>query len=139
MLSVQVWDEISPLNGIPAEEIFANRDDLDRARGDIFLVFNNGVLSQIEIGTIIRGNYGFAEDLSIEEIANQYLEMREMEAARARERQLTVEELQEQVAMLSYQVMMMEADVVVEEEVVEEQQEEVIEEEKVEEENNGEE
>lgn len=128
MLSVQVWDEISPLNGIPAEEIFANRDDLNRARGDIFLVFNNGVLSQIEIGTIIRGNYGFDENLSIEEIANKYLEMREIEAQRAEERQLTVEELQEQVAMLSYQVMMMEADVaveeVVEEEIVEEQQEE---------------
>ncbi len=139
MLSVQVWDEVSPLNGIPAEEIFANRDDLDRARGDIFLVFNNGVLSQIEIGAIIRGNYGFDENLSIEEIANQYLEMREMEAQRARERQLTVEELQEQVAMLSYQVMMMESDImeeeVVEEEIVEEQQQEEV----IEEENNGEE
>ena len=121
MLTVQVWDEVSPLNGIPAEEIFANRDDLDRARGDIFLVYHNGVLAQIEIGETIRGNYGFDPNLSIEETANQYLEAREIEAQKAKERQLTVDELQEQVAMLSYQVMMMEADVVLEEEVVEEE------------------
>lgn len=120
MLTVQVWDEVSPLNGIPAEEIFANRDDLDRARGDIFLVYHNGVLAQIEIGEIIRGNYGFDPNLSIEETANQYLETREIEAQKAKERQLTVEELQEQVAMLSYQVMMMGADTVLEEVVEEE-------------------
>ena len=121
MLTVKVWDEVSPINGIPAEEVFANRDDLNRARGDIFLVYHNEVLSQIEIGEIIRGNYGFDPNLSIEETANQYLEAREMEAQKAKEHQLTVEELQEQVAMLSYQVMMMEEDVIIEEEQVEEE------------------
>lgn len=121
MLTVEVWDEVSPLNGIPAEEIFANRDDLDRARGDIFLVYHNGVLAQIEIGTIIRGNYGMSPDLSLQQIADEYLRLREEEAQQAKQRQLTVDELQEQVAMLSYQVMMMGADALIEEEVVEEE------------------
>lgn len=115
MLRVEVWDEISPINGVEAEEIFRMRKDLDRARGDIFLVKQGDAVMQIEIGTIIKGNYGFDSNLSIQETAEQYLIKREEEEAKAQEEQMTIEELQEQVAMLSYQVMMYEEDIVSEE------------------------
>ena len=111
MLRVEVWDEVSPINGVEAERIFEMRDDLARARGDIFLVKQGDAVMQIEIGAIIKCNYGFDANLSIQEVAEQYLAKREEEEAKAQEEQMTVEEMQEQIAMLSYQVMMMEANV----------------------------
>jgi len=111
MLRVEVWDEVSPINGVEAERIFEMRDDLVRARGDIFLVKQGDAVMQIEIGAIIKCNYGFDANLSIQEVAEQYLAKREEEEAKAQEEQMTVEEMQEQIAMLSYQVMMLEANV----------------------------
>jgi hypothetical protein len=111
MLRIEVWDEVSPINGVDAKRIFEMRDDLVKARGDIFLVKQGNQVMQIEIGAIIKANYGFDSNLSIKEVAEQYLAKREEEEAKVQEEQLTIEELQEQVAMLSYQVMMMEANV----------------------------
>lgn len=108
MRIVKVWDGKESINGIPAEEVLANRKDLERALGDIFLVLVNGQVTQIEIGATIKSIYNLDENLSIEEVANAYLARREEEEAREREEQLTNEELQEQVAMLSYHIMMLE-------------------------------
>lgn len=111
MRIVKVWDGKESINGVPAEDILANREDLRRALGDIFLVLVNGQVAQIEIGAIIKSIYNLDENLSIQEVAEAYLAIREEEEARVRQEQLTNEELQEQVAMLSYQVMMLENDI----------------------------
>ena len=108
MRVVKVWDGKESINGVPAKDVLANREDLKRALGDIFLVLVNGQVTQIEIGTIIKSIYDLNENLSIQEIAEAYLAIKEEEETRERQEQLTNEELQEQVAMLSYQVMMLE-------------------------------
>ena len=105
--TIEIWDEISPINGISAEEVLANRPDLASAHGDIFLVKENGVIVGIEVGQIIKANLGYAEDMTLQEIADLYLEKRiEMDEAEKIEN-LTVERLQEEVALLSYDVIML--------------------------------
>lgn len=108
MKIVKVWDGKESINGVPAKDILANREDLRRALGDIFLVLVNGQVTQIEIGATIKAIYDLDENLSIEEVAEAYLAKREEKEAREKEEKLTNEELQEQVAMLSYHVMMLE-------------------------------
>ena len=109
--TVKIWDGKEAINVVPADKILANREDLACALGDIFLVIENGHVSNIEVGAVIKSCYDLDENLNIEEVAEAYLVKRAEEEARQAEEQLTIEQLQEQVAMLSYQVMMMEADV----------------------------
>lgn len=107
MSKVKIWDGKTSINGISAEEILANRNDLARALGDIFLVVDDSeeIVSEIQIGKIISSNYGFEAGLSLQEIADKYMEVKAQEALEAEKERLTTEELQEEVALLSYEVM----------------------------------
>lgn len=107
MKSVKVWNGIDAINGISAERILADREDLANALGDIFLVMQGSQVLQIEIGSIIRSIYEFDEEMPIQEVAEAYLAKHEEEKARAAEEQITIDELQEEVALLSYDNMMM--------------------------------
>ena len=109
MSKVKIWDEKSAINGVEAKDILANRDDLANALGDIFLVVDDSeeIVSEIQIGKIISSNYGFETGLSLQEIADKYMEVKKQEALEAEKERLTVEELQEEVALLSYEVIML--------------------------------
>lgn len=103
---VIIWDEISTINGVSAEEVFANRPDLSAAKGDIFLVVDAyNRVNEIQIGSIIASNYNMASGLSLQQIADNYMIKKQEEVEAAEIEQLTNEELQEQVALLSYEVM----------------------------------
>ncbi len=106
MKSVKVWNGVEAINGIPAERILAEREDLANALGDIFLVMQGNQVLQIEIGSIIRAIYEFDEEMPIQEVAEAYLARHEEEKALAAQEQITVDELQEEVALLSYDNMM---------------------------------
>ena len=113
MANVQIWDGTTSINGINAEQILANRQDLANALGDIFLVVNdNGKVTEIQIGSIIASNYGMSADLTLQEIADAYMVKKEEEKLQAEQERLTNEELQEEVATLSYEVMMLQSDTV---------------------------
>ena len=113
MANIQIWDGKTSINGISAEQILANRQDLANALGDIFLVVNdNGKVTEIQIGSIIASNYGFDSSLDIQGIADAYMAKKEEERQQAEEEKLTVDELQEEVATLSYDVMMLQPDTV---------------------------
>lgn len=112
MSKVKIWDGNSSINGISAEVILNNRTDLANALGDIFLVVDDSekVVSEIQIGKVISSNYGFEAGLSLQEIADKYMEAKAQEALEAEKEKLTVEELQEEVALLSYEVTMLQED-----------------------------
>ncbi len=113
MANIQIWDGKTSINGISAEQILANRQDLRNALGDIFLVVNdNGKVTEIQIGSIIASNYGMSANLTLQEIADAYMAKKEEERLQAEEEKLTVNELQEEVATLSYDVMMSKSDTV---------------------------
>lgn len=107
--TVKIWDEQSSINGVPAADVLANRDDLRRASGDIFLVMQGNQVCEIQIGSIIAANYGMEEGMNLQEIADAYMVKKEEEAAAAEVERMGVEELQEEVAMLSYDVMVCQA------------------------------
>ena len=109
MKTIQIWDGQSPINGIEAEVVLANRDDLRRALGDIFLVMQGEQVCEIQIGKIIAANYGMEEGMSLQEIADAYMVKKQEEAEAAEVERMGVEELQEEVATLSYDVMVCQA------------------------------
>ena len=105
-----VWDEVSPINGVEAEVILANRDDLVRAHGDIFLVVDEyNQVSEIQIGTVIAANYGMEPGMELQAIADAYMVKKEEERQAEELERMTTEELQEEVAVLSYDVMVCQA------------------------------
>ena len=83
MKTIQIWDGQSPINGIEAEVVLANRDDLRRALGDIFLVMQGEQVCEIQIGKIIAANYGMEEGMSLQEIADAYMVKKQEEAEAA--------------------------------------------------------
>ena len=105
-----VWDEVSPINGVEAEVILANRDDLVRAHGDIFLVIDEyNQVSEIQIGSVIAANYGMESGMELQAIADAYMVKKEEELQAEELERMTTEELQEEVAVLSYDVMVLQA------------------------------
>lgn len=109
METIKIWDGISEINGVSAEEILSTREDLKRALGDIFLVLDSSgdTVKEIQIGKVIAANYGFESGLSLQEIAELYLAKKIEEEAELKLEIMTNIELQEEVALLSYEVMML--------------------------------
>ena len=110
MAQVQIWDEQSPINGVPAETVLANRPDLVAAHGDIFLVVDDyDRVNEIQIGATIAANYGMEPGMDLQAIADAYMVKKQEEAEAAEVERMGVEELQEEVATLSYDVMVCQA------------------------------
>ena len=110
MANVQIWNGTTSINGISAEQILANRQDLANALGDIFLVVDDyGKVTEIQIGSIIASNYGMEPGMELQAIADAYMAKKEEEKVAAQQEQVTNEQLQEEVAALSYEVMMLQA------------------------------
>lgn len=108
MLKVQLWDGVSPINNVSAEEILANRKDIAANIEDVFLVVNeHGVVSEIQFGKTIASNYGMEPGMNTLEIAQAYLVKKEEEAAKVEEEKVTTDQLEKQVAKLTYDVMML--------------------------------
>lgn len=109
MARVEIWDGKTAINNIPAETVLANRQDLVNALGDIFLVVDDyGKVTEIQIGATIASNYGMEPGMELQEIADAYMAKKEEEKA-AEQEQITNEQLQEEIAALSYEVMMLQA------------------------------
>ena len=110
MQRVVIWDEVSPINGVPAERVLENRPDLVAAHGDIFLVVDDyNRVNEIQIGATIAANYGMEPGMELQAIADAYMVKKEEEAAAAEVERITNDELQEEVAILSYDVMVLQA------------------------------
>ena len=110
MARVEIWNGKTAINNVPAEKVLANRQDLANALGDIFLVIDEyDKVTEIQIGSIIASNYGMKPGMELQAIADAYMAKKEEEAAAAEQEALTNEELQAEVAALSYEVMMLQA------------------------------
>lgn len=110
MARVVIWDEVSPINGVPAETVLANRPDLRVAHEDIFLVVDDyNRVNEIQIGSTIAANYGMEPGMELQAIADAYMVKKQEEEEAAEVERMGVEELQEEVAILSYDVMVCQA------------------------------
>ena len=105
MQRVEIWDEVSPINGVPAESVLENRPDLVAAHGDIILVVDAyDRVNEIQIGATIAANYGMEPGMELQAIADAYMVKKQEEEEAAEVERMSVEELQEEVAILSYDV-----------------------------------
>lgn len=108
-MQIQLWNERTEINGISMEQILANRQDLQSAGVEnIFLVVDEyDKVREIQIASTIAGNYGLDANLLVREVGEAYIAKKEEEERLAEQERITNEELQEEVAVLSYEVMML--------------------------------
>lgn len=105
-----IWDETSPINGVSAETVLANRPDLRAAHGDIFLVISNyNRVQEIQIGSVIADNYNMEPGKTLQEIADEYMIKKQEERESRKLEKSEIEILQEEVALLNYDVMVCQA------------------------------
>ena len=99
MYKIKIWDKIEPINGVNAEKIIKSHKIKDT--DDIFLVLNdyNRVL-ELNFVSIIRDNFNLSYDFSVEQVAEEYLKIKEREKVQEEKEQTTLEEQEARISAL---------------------------------------
>lgn len=95
---VKIWDKKEQINGINAETILANREDLVNEKEVILIVDDNtNRVTNIEIPSIICSNLGLDNSLPALEIGQKLVEHITEQNTKAKQNQVTVEDLKTQL------------------------------------------
>ena len=99
MYKIKIWDKIEPINGVNAEKIIKSHKIKDT--DDIFLVLNdyNRVL-ELNFVSIIRDNFNLSYDFSVEQVAEEYLKIKENEKVQEEKEQTTLEKQEARISIL---------------------------------------
>lgn len=101
MYTYKIWDKKSDINGVSCEEIFETRKDLKNSNDDIFLIKDDyGVVTEIQFKRSIQSIYNMSKELTVEQVAQEYLRIKEDENLKAKKEMLTLEEQQEKISLL---------------------------------------
>lgn len=101
MKTVEVWDKISPINGISAKEVIdSQRIGISE---EIFLVFNGEKVEEIQSKNTISSNYNIDSNLSCEEVAQKYLEIKKEDELKSKEYLEKIEQDKNELEMLKIQ------------------------------------
>lgn len=104
-MNYKIWNKIDKINGVDAEH-FINNLAIRETDGVFLIVDDNDNVSAVEIDRIIKNVYKLDSSLTTDEVAQEYIRIKKEEELLAMEERLTIEELQEEVAILSYEIMM---------------------------------
>lgn len=69
----EIWDKKKPINGCPAEKILENEYQMQNAE-NVYLIKQNGVVTNIEIPDTLRVNNKMRNGLSDDEVIEYYIE-----------------------------------------------------------------
>ena len=99
MYKIKIWDKIEPINGVNAEKIIKSHKIKDT--DDIFLVLNdyNKVL-ELNFINIIRDNFNLSSGFSAEQVAEEYLKIKEEEKVQEEKEQTTLENQDARISIL---------------------------------------
>lgn len=101
MYIYRIWDKKSDINGVSCEEIFETRKDLKNTNDDIFLIEDAyGIVTEIQFKRSIQSIYNMPKELTVEQVAQEYLRIKEDEQVKAEKQILTLEEQQEKISVL---------------------------------------
>ena len=93
-MNVKIWDKKESINGVDAETILENRNDI-RNEENVILIYNEGIVTNIELCSTLKNIYNFDSNLTVEEVANNYLKLLE-----ENKQNITNNDLEERVTSL---------------------------------------
>lgn len=110
MKTVKVWDKKESINGIEASRVMEIKEI--GIMEEIFLVVEGERVAEIQRKSVIASNYNLDLNLTCEEVAQKYLEIKQQEEQKQQqeilnlqEQQQEIEALKKQNAELSYLIM----------------------------------
>lgn len=97
-----IWNKIDPINGIEPQHFI---DSLRIKESDgVFLIGTDlDNIQCVEIDRIIKSNYNLDYSLTTEQVAQEYLRIKEEEKLQAKKEQITLEEQAKKISILEGQ------------------------------------
>ena len=103
-MNFKIWDKKEPINGVDAESILENRNDI-RNEENVILIYNEGIVTNIELCSVLKNIYNFDSNFTVEEVANNYLKLLE-----ENKQNITNNDLEERVTSIEDYLLENEAD-----------------------------
>ena len=99
MYKVKIWDKIESINGVDAKNVI--KSHRIKETDDIFLVLNNyDRILELNFVDVIRTNFNLSSDFSAEQVAEEYLKIKEEEKVQEEKEQTTLKELPKRLSIL---------------------------------------
>lgn len=99
MYKVKIWDKIESINGVDAKNVI--KSHRIKETDDIFLVLNNyDRILELNFVDVIRANFNLSQSLTKEQVAQEYLRIREEERLQAEKEQVSLEQQAEKISIL---------------------------------------
>ena len=98
-MTYKIWNKQDKINGVEADHIIASLGI--RPDDEVFLILDNTEsVHFIEISRIIKAVYGLDENLSVEEVAEEYIRIKENEELQNENDKKEAEDLSKRLAAL---------------------------------------
>ena len=99
MYKVKIWDKIESINGVDAKNVI--KSHRIKETDDIFLVLNNyDRVLELNFVEVIRNNFNLSKNLTKEEVAKEYLKIKEGEKLQAEKEANALEEMVNKISIL---------------------------------------
>ena len=87
---VQIWDKVSPINGVPAEKVTPNWTNVE----EVILILNEiGKVVEMQDPDILKSNMGITEEKTAQEIGELWVAYEEEMNKKQAQDKITMEEL----------------------------------------------
>lgn len=98
-MTYKIWNKQDKINGVEADRIIANLGI--KSDDEVFLILDNtDSVHFIEISRIIKAVYDLDENLSVEEVAEEYIRIKENEKLQNENDEKEAEDLSKRLATL---------------------------------------
>ena len=91
---VQIWDKVSPINGVPAEKIVNDWKDVDEV---VLILDESGRVLEMNDPNILKSNLNLTEDKTALEIGQAYLDFLTQQEIKAKQEQVSIQDIQTQL------------------------------------------
>ena len=99
MYKVKIWDKIESINGVDAKNVI--KSHRIKETDDIFLVlYNYDRILELNFVDVLRTNFNLSSDFSAEQVAEEYLKIKEEEKVQEEKEQATLNELSKRLSIL---------------------------------------
>ena len=91
---VQIWDKVSPINGVPAEKIVNDWKNVDEV---VLILDESGRVLEMNDPAILKQNLNLTEDKTTLEIGQAYLDFLTQQETKAQQEQVSIQDIQTQL------------------------------------------
>ena len=91
---VQIWDKVSPINGVPAEKIVNDWKNVDEV---VLILDESNRVLEMNDPNILKSNLNLTEDKTALEIGQAYLDFLTQQETKAKQEQVSIQDIQSQL------------------------------------------